>query len=203
MATPECTACLHCDLPIEVGEIRADERAVCPRCGTRITASRPDGLRRSLAFALAAVVLLAIANAFPFLAFKASGLESVMTLPSTAVALYRDGYAPLAVVVLGLIVGIPAVVLGIIVSLTAPLLGGRRAPWLVPAGRLLSFLTTWSMVDVFVIGVIVSLVKIGQMATVVLGVSFWAYVGFGLCFVAALSNLDRLEMWREIERCVA
>jgi paraquat-inducible protein A len=90
-----------------------------------------------------------------------------------------------------------------IVALVVPLLRGRGRPWLVPAGRLLSVLTTWSMVDVFVIGVIVSLVKIGQMATVILGISFWAYVGFGLSFVAALSNLDRLEMWREIERCTA
>lgn len=203
VVTLERTACLHCDRPIEVGELGEGERAICPRCGNRVTAYRTDGLERALAFALAAAVLLALANAFPFLAFKAKGLESVMTLPSTAVALYGDGYAALAVLVLGLIVGIPALMLGTIVALVVPLLGGRGAPWLVPAGRLLSVLSSWSMVDVFLIGVIVSLVKIGQMATVVLGISFWSYVGFGLCFVATLSNLDRLELWREIERCTA
>jgi paraquat-inducible protein A len=58
------------------------------------------------------------------------------------------------------------------------------------------------MVEVFVIGVLVSLVKIGAMATVVLGISFWAYVGFAVCFTASLSSLDRLQMWREIEACV-
>jgi paraquat-inducible protein A len=200
---PERTACLNCDLPIEVGEVRQGERAVCPRCGNRVTAFRRDGLQRALAFALAAVVLLVLANTFPFLAFKASGLESVMTLPNTAVALHKEGYGALAVVVLGFIVGIPALVLAIVVALVVPLLRGRGRPWLVPAGRLLSLLTTWSMVDVFAIGVIVSLVKIGQMATVILGISFWAYVAFGFCFVAALSNLDRLELWREIERCTA
>jgi paraquat-inducible protein A len=199
----ERTACLHCDLPIEVGELRDGERADCPRCGSRITGFRADGLERSLAFAVAAMVLLALANAFPFLAFKAQGLENVMTLPSTAVALYREGYVALAVVVLGFIVGVPALVLGTVVALVVPLLRGRGRPWLVPAGRLLSVLTAWSMADVFVIGVIVSLVKIGQMATVVLGISFWSYLGFGFCFVATLSNLDRLEMWRKIERCTA
>jgi paraquat-inducible protein A len=199
----ERTACLHCDLPIEIGELRDGERADCPRCGSRVAGFRTDGLQRSLAFALAALVLLVLANTFPFLAFKAKGLESVMTLPGTAVALYGDGYAALAVLVLGFIVGVPALVLGTIVALVVPLLRGRGRPWLVPAGRLLSVLTAWSMVDVFVIGVIVSLVKIGQMATVVMGISFWSYVGFGFCFVAALSNLDRLELWREIERCTA
>ena len=66
----ERTACLNCDLPIEVGELRDGERADCPRCGSRVTGFRADGLERSLAFALAAMVLLALANAFPFLAFK-------------------------------------------------------------------------------------------------------------------------------------
>jgi paraquat-inducible protein A len=199
----EHTACLHCDLPVTVGALRAGERAACPRCGHLVSSCTAGGLERSLAFALAAFVLLALANTFPFLAFKASGLESVMTLPNTAVALYRDGYASLAVVVLGLIVVIPALILGIIVALAVPLLGRRKAPWLVPAGRALFLLTSWSMVEVFVIGVIVSLVKIAEMATVVLGISFWSYVGFGLCFVAALSSVDRLALWREIERCTA
>jgi paraquat-inducible protein A len=57
------------------------------------------------------------------------------------------------------------------------------------------------MVEVFIIGVIVSLVKIGHMAHVILGASFWSYVGFAICFTAALSGLDRLSVWREIERC--
>ena len=45
----------------------------------------------------------------------------------------------------------------------------------------------------------VSLVKIGAMATVLLGVSFWAYIAFAICFIATLTNLDRVLMWRRIE----
>jgi paraquat-inducible protein A len=89
--------------------------------------------------------------------------------------------------------------LGTLVALLVAIRRGRSAPWLVPAGRLLFLLDPWSMVEVFVIGVLVSLVKISAMASVVLGLSFWAYVGFAICFIASLSSLDRLEMWREIE----
>ena len=60
-------------------------------------------------------------------------------------------------------------------------------------------MNSWSMVEVFVIGVIVSLVKIGAMATVVLGIAFWAYAAFALCFTAALTNLDRVQLWERIE----
>jgi len=107
------------------------------------------------------------------------------------------------VIVLGAIVAVPAIMIGLLFSLVVPLVRGRSAPWLVPAGRLLFSLSTWSMAEVFVIGVIVSLVKVGQMATVVIGLSFWTYVAFSLCFTAAMASLDKLEVWTEIERCRA
>jgi paraquat-inducible protein A len=200
---PERTACIECDLVVAIGELRDGERAMCPRCGHVITALRRDGFTRSLAFALAAGVLLVVANAFPFAALEAKGLEQVMTLPQTAVELARGGTAPLAVLVLGPIVVVPALILVTLVALLVPLRRRRSVPWLVPAGRLLFLLSPWSMVEVFVIGVLVSLVKIGAMASVVLGLSFWAYVGFVVCFSASLASIDRLETWREIEACTA
>ena len=199
----ERIACIECDLLVQVGELRGGQRAGCPRCGKTLTAPAADGLTRPLAFALAAVVLLVAANSFPFLELKAKGLDQVMTLPRTAIELYREGYATLAVLVLGPIVGIPAMMLATMLALIVPIRRRLRAPWLVPAGRLLFFLSPWSMVEVFVIGVLVSLVKIGAMASVVLGISFWAYVGFAVCFTASLSSLDRLELWREIEACAS
>jgi uncharacterized paraquat-inducible protein A len=39
------------------------------------------------------------------------------------------------------------------------------------------------------------------MATVILGISFWSYVGFAVCFIVTVSSLDRFQMWREIEAC--
>ena len=94
-----------------------------------------------------------------------------MTLPRSALELYRDGYPTIAVLVLGPIVGIPALMLATLVALVVPLRAGRNAPWLVGAGRLLFLLSPWSMVEVLLIGVLVSLVKIGAMATVVLGIA--------------------------------
>jgi paraquat-inducible protein A len=197
------TACIECDLIVDLGEIREGERATCPRCGHVITIARVDGLTRSLAFAVAAGVLLVVANVFPFAALEAKGLEQVMTLPQTAIELSRGSTAPLALLVLGPIVVVPALILATLVALLVPLRQRRPAPWLVPAGRLLFLLSPWSMVEVFVIGVLVSLVKIGAMASVVLGISFWAYVGFVICFSASLASIDRFATWREIEACTA
>ena len=199
----ERALCPECDLILRVGELQRDQRAECPRCGHVITVAIGDALTRSLAFAVAAAVLLVAANSFPFMALKSQGLEQVMTLPRTAIALYRDGYGALAVLVLGPIVAVPALMLVTLVALLVPIRRRQAAPWLVPAARFLFLLSPWSMVEVFVIGVLVSLVKIGAMATVVLGVSFWAYVGFALCFTASISSLDRRQIWRDIEACLA
>jgi paraquat-inducible protein A len=194
-------ACLHCDLILALGDLAEGDRAGCPRCGHLLSARIPDSLNRALAFSIAAIVLLVMANAFPFLALQSSGLENVMTLPRAAVQIYRDGYGPMAFVVFSVIIVIPAVMLATINALLIPLVNEQKFKWLVPAGRLLFTLSAWSMVEVFVVGVVVSLVKIGSMATVVFGLSFWSYVAFAICFTAAMSSLDRLDVWERIERC--
>ena len=199
--TRERLACIECDLLVAVGELREGDRAACPRCGHLLTSRTPNGLERSLAFAIAAGVLLVMALCFPFLSLKASGLESVMTLPKAALEIYRGGYGEMAALVLGVIVVVPALMISILYALLGSLLRERGGPWLVPSCRALFWLTPWSMAEIFVIGVIVSLIKIGHMATVVIGISFWSYVAFTVCFTAAMSSLDRLTVWDEIERC--
>jgi paraquat-inducible protein A len=200
---PTRIGCLECDLLVTVGPLAPGERAKCPRCGHLLTANTKDGLTRSLAFTFAAAVLLVMALCFPFLSLKASGLEQVMTLPGSARQLWNGGYPIIAVLVMGPIIGIPSLILLALMGLLIPVSNGRPVSWLVPTGRFLFFLNPWSMVEVFVIGVIVSLVKISHMATVVLGISFWAYVAFALCFTAAFTNLDRVQLWERIEELSA
>ncbi len=145
-------------------------------------------------------MFLAAALAFPFLSMKAGGLENAMTLPQSALELYRNGRQLLGALVLGFIIVVPAVMIGAMLALLVPILRGLHAAWLVPAGRLVFALAPWSMAEVFIIGVIVSLVKLAAMATIVLGISFWSYVAFSLSLTAALSSLDRFYVWGAVEQ---
>lgn len=184
---------------MKVPALAEGRRAVCPRCGNHLASHPSDGLTRSLAFALGAVAFGVLACLFPFLSLKVGGLENTMTLPQSAIELYDNGQALVALLVAGFILIVPAVMLGALLSLLLPLVRGGSAPWLVAAGRLVFGLSPWSMVEVFVIGVIVSLVKLASMATVVLGISFWSYLAFSLCLIASLSTLDRIYLWDTIE----
>jgi paraquat-inducible protein A len=193
------TACAECDLLIAVPDIQEREQATCPRCGHMLTQRPKQGLERAAAFAFAGCVFLIISLLYPFLAFSSSGVENVMTLPRAALSIYQNQGPELAAIMFVAIIGAPVILLGGLIALTLPLLLQRPAPWLRGAGKLVFTLKNWSMVEVFIIAVIVSLEKIAHLATVIIGLSFWSYVLFAICLTSALSGLDRLQVWRAIE----
>lgn len=194
-----CIACPSCDLMFDVAELEDGETASCSRCGHFLTKYRADEFERVLAFASSALILLILACSYPFMSFKASGLESMMTLPQTASNLWNYGMPFLSFLVAAFIIFVPALIICLILILMVALVSGRSYHWLRTAGRLIYTLQTWSMAEVFFIGVLVSLVKIGHMATVVMGVSFWAYAAFSLFFMLTVSGLDRAQCWNRIE----
>ncbi|HEY6130791.1 MAG TPA: paraquat-inducible protein A [Halioglobus sp.] len=192
-------ACKSCDLLVNIGVLRHGESAFCPRCGCFLTRYHNDAYDRVLAYASAGLIFLVLANSYEFLSFSSSGLESVMTLRQTPGALWANDMPGVALMVTAFIIAIPAAVLLLMVSLTIALSQSLYHPWLAPMAKGVFLAQNWSMVEVFIIGVIVSLVKIAAMATVVVGASFWAYIAFTICFTLAVSNLDRYQCWERIE----
>lgn len=191
--------CPDCDLIIELPTLREGQRAFCPRCNHLLTHRGHRALERSTAFALAAVVFLVLANSYPFLSFRANGREQVMTLLQSAQELYRNGSEVLGLFVLAFIIIVPALIIISLLLVLIPIILRRRAIigqhiW----ARFIFTLGPWSMVEVFILGVLASLTKIASMATIVLGLSFWAYIAFTLCFLIAVSSLDRYQFWRII-----
>jgi paraquat-inducible protein A len=193
-------ACHGCDLLVNVAALKHGETASCPRCGHFLTRKRTDAYSRVLAYSVSALILLVLANSYPFLSFAASGLESVITLRQTPGSVWNYGMPEVAIMVAAFIIVIPAVVLVLLVLLCLPLERGIYRPWLAPIAKWIFLAQNWAMVEVFIIGVIVSLVKIAAMATVVLGISFWAYAGFSICFTLAVASLDRYQCWERIEQ---
>lgn len=192
-------ACPSCDGLYEVSMLKEGEAARCERCGHFLTCYRSDELHRVSAYAISALIMLLLACSFPFLEFRSSGLESQMTLLQTPLSLYQNGMAGLAILVAAFIILIPAALLLILALLSFGLSRFTLKSWLRPLARTFFAFQSWSMVEVFLIGVLVSLVKLANLATIVLGISFWAYVGFAILFTLSVSSLDRFQCWRRIE----
>ena len=199
----ELIACHGCDQILDVSKIHDGCKASCSRCGHVLTSYQSDAMAKVVAYSVSAGIFLLIANSFSFLTLTAKGLKSAMTLPETALALYRYGLPELAVLVAAFIILIPALVLLLLFAISLPLSLDRPARWLKPAARAFYTLHEWSMVEVFLIGVVVSLIKLSHMAEVELGFSFWAYVTFSICFTLALTTIDRYQCWRKIEEVQA
>lgn len=198
--TEQTVGCPECDLLSEVGMLNPGERARCARCGCVLSVRFEDPYARAWSFSIAALVVLGIAFAFPFLSIAAAGVTNSMTLVQTVLYLTRYGADAIAVLVSLFVILVPLLMLIFMVLLSTALRTERFHPLLLAPSRWLFHLNAWSMVEVFAIGVIVSLVKLAAMAKVTLGISFWAYLVFTVLFLVAFSAMDRLSVWRDIDR---
>ena len=121
-----------------------------------------------------------------------------MRLLDSGVSLIASGEVVLGVVLLGVVIAAPALFLTLLLLLHGALLWRPRAKMLPLLGRMLYEVEHWNMVEVFVVGVLVSLTKLASMATVSYGLSFWTYLAFAACLVVAGNAVDRHALWRAI-----
>lgn len=140
-----------------------------------------------------------IAHSFPFLAMKSGSLTTRLTLAESVLTFWRDGSPLLAAAVAFFTVGAPLVLLGGMLYVTAPLRYGFALPGALTVACWFQRFEPWSMLEVFLLGVVVSLLKLGHLAHLTYGTGLWALVGVVLCTSAAMAGIDRLELWDRLE----
>ncbi len=158
-----------------------------------------NGLERTLALALAAAVLFIVANSFPFLAFEMKGQITQTTLVSGAIDLYQQGKAELSVLVLLTIVIAPLTQIVLLLYVLVPL-RMNKVPWQLPdAFRVLRHVQPWSMMEVFLIGILVALVKLMGMASIIPGLALWSFVLLMLVLTGAVASFEPEAVWERLE----
>ncbi len=192
-------ACHECDLLIGVPALEIGQKAFCPRCNYLLAANRPHAPTMVFAFAVAGLVFLSLATAFPFLGLSASGQERTVTLLQSIAILVTEDLPSLAAIVFASIVAIPAAFLVGIVYVSSALANNRLLPGTVAMLRWVLMLVPWSMAEIFLIGILVTFVKIVSIADVSLGMSFWSYVLFTLCMTVVVLYLDKRDLWLRIQ----
>jgi paraquat-inducible protein A len=192
-------ACHDCDLLHELGPVPEGATARCRRCGGVLRKRTKNGLERTLALALAAAVLFVVANAFPFLSFEMKGRLTQTTVMTGVLDLWRGGKQAIAALVFLTIELAPVVQLGLLLWVLVPLRAGR-VPWQLPhAFRLLRLATTWSMIEVFLIGIVVAITKLMGMATIVPGLALWSFALLMVVLSAAIAAFDPDAVWDRAE----
>jgi paraquat-inducible protein A len=171
---------------------------LCARCGARIYRVPRASLDSALALALAACIVFVIANAFPIAIMDAQGHENGSTLLGAVRLLWQQDMGLIAALVCLTTVIVPGLELLVFSSLLLllrlghPLQTMRRLPRVL---RLVLHTRPWSMIEVFMLGVLVSLVKLAHLASLTLGVALWAYGALMLLLAALSSMVDIRKIW--------
>lgn len=197
-------ACQECDLLVLMpDQINSGEALSCPRCQHTITTGYKNAVDYTIAVAMSALVMLVVANSFPFISIDAQGQEAQLSFFYASIELYSSGYSILAVLVYACAVILPALYLLMVLSLALPLKWVTSKPfipaWRKNTAKLLHELEPWAMSEVFLIAILVSLIKIVAMADIVLGTAFWAYVIFVIAFTYVANILDHYRLWRWVK----
>jgi paraquat-inducible protein A len=191
--------CPHCDLLQRLPELAPGASARCPRCDKELWRRREDSLNRTLALTLAAVVLYVVANSVPMLGLTVVGHHASTTVFGGAMQLWNDGEEIVAGLVLFAAVIAPALQ---IIFMLAIVLGAHRGHPPRWVGTLLRYhptTQTWSMIEVMLLGVLVALIKIAELATVIPGVALFALGALVFVFAAMQASFDPREVWDRIE----
>ncbi|WP_287146138.1 MULTISPECIES: paraquat-inducible protein A [Aeromonas] len=196
--THDATACEECDLLVPATALAVGETSSCPRCGHTLSRHLPDQERRPIAYGFAAIIMFVLSNSFTFMSFSAKGIGQEMTFLQCITTLVDQGYLFLGAVLSLTLIGLPLVYVGSIMLVLWRVDKDLHSNALRSLGRLLCRIKPWLMVDVFLIGVLISLVKLMGMADIKMGLSFWAFVGYTVLLIKTISSLDRMWLWQRL-----
>ena len=195
----ETIACPDCDLLQRIAPLPPGGKARCARCGKTLVTRRYDPLDRALALTIAAAIALIVANTMPLMGLSAAGREASTTIIGGAHEMWLQGSEITAVIVAFCAVIAPA---GHILFLLTVLVAVRRPPaprWVGELLRSAHFMQPWSMTEVMMLGILVALFKIAQLATVIPGIGMYAAGLFVLLVAAVLASFDPHEVWERVE----
>lgn len=191
-------ACHECDLLNAVTAVPAGATAHCARCGSELYSRKKNSIPRTLALTIAGLVLFLQANAYPILIIRSEGVLLKTTLFQSVQALYAQDMWGIAILVFFTCILIPFIQLVGLVYILLPLRMDLQV-WKAPTVfRYLRKIQPWGMMEVFMLGILVSIVKLAKMAVVIPGFSLYAFAALAFVLTAAVASLDPYLIWEKI-----
>lgn len=173
----------------------------CPRCGSRLHLRKPDSIRRTMAFMLAAAALYIPANFLPMMTMVELGVVTSNTIIGGIIYFWKGGAYPIALVILTASIIIPLLKI-VAISWLCLAATGKLHPSPAMLGKMYWFtelMGRWSMVDIFVVGILVALVQLGNYMTVTPGPGALAFGGVVVLTMFAAMSFDPRLLWDRLE----
>ncbi|MGZ8136974.1 MAG: paraquat-inducible protein A [Methylococcaceae bacterium] len=169
----------------------------CPICGSRLHARLPNSVQRTLAFLLSAYALYIPANIFPIMTVTQLGVGEPHTIIGGIISLIHSDMLPIALLVLVASILVPLMkLLGISLLLLNVVFRwqGNPCKWTIMY-RIIAFVGRWSMLDIFMISILVSLVDLGGISQVIAGPAATAFGAVVVLTMFAAKSFDPRLIW--------
>lgn len=200
-APTDVVACLQCDLLHR--KIGLPKRAVarCRRCNAVLYQKHGATLERMLAVTLTAVIVFLIANSFPIVELQAQGITTRTTLFGAIIRLWQEQKEEIAALVLLSTIIFPLSEMLALIYLILPLWLRRRPPAFDEMLRIVIAVRPWGMIEVFMLGTLVTLVKLSSVARLITEPALYAF-GTLTLLSALIYTFDPRSLWDIAEhRC--
>jgi paraquat-inducible protein A len=190
----ELAVCRYCDTVHRRSRSVGHGTARCRTCDAPLYHTNDD-LSAMLAATITAAVAFVVANAFPLITLTSQGHQTRATLWGAIVASYDQNLPLVAVTLAATLIVAPVLEIGLLLWVLVPLHAGTRPPGFIRIMRSMHALRPWRMVEVFLLGVLVAIVKLAGLATTIPG---WGAFGIAVMTMAlaSLASFDQGALWR-------
>ena len=178
-------------------ERQPEQQFNCLRCGSALYSRIPNSIARTWAFTLAGLVMMIPANVYPVMTVIYLGSGKPDTIISGVIHMAQEGMLAIAILVFVASIGVPLMKLfGIILLLLAVQghwpLSPRQCTLMY---RVIQFIGRWSMLDLFIISILVTLVDMGSIATITAGSGASAFASVVVLTIFAALSFDPRLIW--------
>jgi len=188
-----CLTCEHCGALFQRQPLAPGQWARCSRCDEILETSSLFNVQSWLAIIIGAIITFSLANSLQVATLSFQGNTQATTFLGAVTATWKSGFWEVAILT-GLVgFGFPLLKLGLLLCLFVPMAFGRLPSYFEPVLRLVGLLRPWCMVPVFLVGALVAIVKLVDLAQLIVGVGFYA-TAVSAVFFTALSKLSPVKV---------
>ena len=190
-------ACHECDLLHRITPLPEGSTALCRRCNAVLLFHKKDSINKSLALTFTALILFIISNAYPLIEIKTEGLYRATTLIHGVTTLYDQGFWEIALLVLLTAVLFPCLEIISRLYILLPLKLCKR-PWkMTIVLKFIQKIKPWGMMEVFMLGILISIIKLVKMVSVIPGPSLYSFFILIFVLTGAASAIDFHSIWEK------
>lgn len=194
--------CHSCSLLVRQPSFPGQARVKCPRCGARLHLRKPNSLVRTWALVIAALILYIPANLLPVTITTYLGSNQSDTIISGVLYFMRTGSWGIALIIFVASIVVPIAKLVVLSGLLVTV--QRRSRWRPEERtrlyRITELVGRWSMLDVFVVAVLVALVRLGYLTTIEAGVGIVYFAAVVVVTMVAAMTFDPRLIWDALEK---